>query len=122
VAVSNFCGSTINCLPGKVGVLLNNSSPLDTTPPVITLSATPKALWPPNGKRVPVMISGTITDTGSGVNVNSAAYAVKDEYGEVQPRGAITLGPRGAYSFTRQGNALSAGPDLTSNGFSATSG
>ena len=120
VAVSNFCGSTINCLPGKVGVLLNNSSPLDTTPPVITLSATPKVLWPPNGKRVPVMISGTITDTGSGVNVNSAAYAVKDEYGEVQPEGAITLGPGGAYSFTILLQASRLGTDLDGRRYTVT--
>ena len=120
VAVSNFCGSTINCLPGKVGVLLNNSSPLDTTPPVITLSATPKVLWPPNGKRVPVMISGTITDTGSGVNVNSAAYAVKDEYGEVQPRGAITFGPGGAYSFIVLLQASRLGTDLDGRRYTVT--
>ena len=73
---------------------------LDTTPPVITLSATPKVLWPPNGKMVPVTISGTITDTGSGVNLSSTAYSVTDEYGEVQPTGAITLGAGGSYSFT----------------------
>ena len=120
VAVSNFCGSTINCLPGKVGVLLNNSSPLDTTPPVITLSATPKVLWPPNGKRVPVMISGTITDTGSGVNVNSAAYAVKDEYGEVQPRGAITFVPGGAYSFIVLLQASRLGTDLDGRRYTVT--
>src|SRR5437667_48411 len=120
VAVSNFCGSTINCLPGKVGVLLNNSSPLDTTPPVITLSATPKVLWPPNGKRVPVMISGTITDTGSGVNLNSAAYAVKDEYGEVQPRGAITFGPGGAYSFIVLLQASRLGTDLDGRRYTVT--
>ena len=120
VAVSNFCGSTINCLPGKVGVLLNNSSPLDTTPPVITLSATPKVLWPPNGKRVPVMISGTITDTGSGVYVNSAAYAVKDEYGEVQPRGAITFVPGGAYSFIVLLQASRLGTDLDGRRYTVT--
>ena len=73
---------------------------LDTTPPVITLSATPKVLWPPNGKMVPVTISGTITDTGSGVNLSSTAYSVTDEYGEVQPTGAITLGAGGSFSFT----------------------
>lgn len=71
---------------GSVGVLLN-STPFDTTPPVITLSATPKVLWPPNGRMVPVRISGKMTDTGSGVNAKTAGYTVKDEYGQVQPRG-----------------------------------
>jgi hypothetical protein len=96
--VANTCGH--NCSNVSVGVLLNNSAPFDTTPPVITLSATPKVLWPVDGKMVPVTISGTITDTGSGVNANSAAYAVQDEYGKVQPKAAIILGPRGNYSFT----------------------
>jgi virginiamycin B lyase len=72
----------------------------DTTPPIVTLQLTPKSLWPPNGKMVPVTVSGTITDTGSGVNAGTAAYAVSDEYGKVQPQGAIGLGPGGAYSFT----------------------
>jgi FG-GAP-like repeat/FG-GAP repeat len=85
---------------------------LDTTPPAITLTVSPKTLWPPNGKREPVTISGTITDTGSGVNAKSAAYSVKDEYGRVQPAGAIALGPDGKFSFavllqtSRLGNDL----------------
>src|SRR5262249_46281524 len=82
----------------EVGILLNNTA--DTIPPFIGISVTPKILWPQNGRTVPVTISGRITDTGSGVNVNSVAYAVRDEYAEVQPHGAITLGARGAYPFT----------------------
>jgi hypothetical protein len=101
---NNYCGA------GVVGVLLNNIA--DTTRPVITLSATPKSLWPPNGRMVPVRISGSITDTGSGVNASTAAYAVKDEYGEVQPKGAINLGPRGSYSFTVLLQASRLGSDL----------
>jgi hypothetical protein len=84
---------------GSVDVLLNSAAFQDTTPPVVTLSATPKILWPPNAKMVPVTVSGTITDIGSGVNVNSATYIVKDEYGKVQPKGTIILGSEGAYSF-----------------------
>lgn len=86
--------------PGQVDVLLNNGQPLDTTPPVITLSATPTRLWPADGRLVTVTLSGTITDSGSGVNASTAEYAVQDEYGEVQPFGKITLDPAGNYSFT----------------------
>jgi len=100
-------------------VLLNNT-PLDTAPPVITLSATPKVLWPPSGRRLPVIISGTITDTGSGVNANSAAYSVNDEYGEVQPMGAITLGPGGNYSFTVLLPASRRGSDLDGRRYTVT--
>jgi len=94
---------------GTLGVLLNTPS-FCTTPPVITLSITPTSLWPPNGKMVPVTVSGTITDTGC--TVTSAAYAVTDEYGEIQPSGPVTLGPGGAYSFTVLLQASRLGTDL----------
>jgi hypothetical protein len=68
---------------------------------------------------VPVTVSGTITDTGSGVNVNSAAYAVKDKYGEIQPTGAITLG-RGNYSFTVLLQASRRGSDLDGRRYTVT--
>ena len=85
---------------GSVSVLLNNAARDDATPPVITLSTTPTLLWPPNGRLVPVTMSGTITDTGSGIKARSAVYSVSDEYGEVRPTGVISVGPSGHYSFT----------------------
>jgi hypothetical protein len=110
LVVANICaGDTLNCEGSSVGVLLNNT-PFCTTPPVVTLSTTPNSLWPPNGKMVPVTVSGTITDTGC--TVTSAAYTVKDEYGKLQPHGAITLGPGGAYSFTVVLQASRLGADL----------
>src|SRR5262245_19288099 len=53
----------------------------DVTPPVISVSATPPTLWPPNGKLVTVTVSGTITDAGSGVAPSTTTFEVKDEYG-----------------------------------------
>jgi hypothetical protein len=93
---------------------------LDTTPPVITVAISPASLWPPNGKMVPVTVSGTITDTGSGVNVSSAAYSVTDEYGEVQPAGAISLGVAGSYSFTVLLEAARLGTDLDGRHYTIT--
>ena len=74
----------------------------DTTPPVITVSANHAMLWPPNGRLVPVTVSGTMTDEpgGSGVNASSAGYMILDEYGQIQPRGSITLGANGRYTVT----------------------
>jgi hypothetical protein len=95
---SEDCGGLVNKTRGTVTVLLNNTT-CGTTPPAITLSASPRFLWPPDGRMVPVTISGTITDTGCGVNTGSAEYAVKDEYGEVQPFGKITLDGAGNYSI-----------------------
>jgi hypothetical protein len=93
---------------GAIGVLLNNTS-CSTTSPVITLSTTPTFLWPPNGKMVRVTVSGTIT--GTGCTVTSAAYAVKDEYGAVQPGGSVTLSAGGTYSFTVSLRASRVGSD-----------
>lgn len=82
----------------------------DTTPPAVTLFASPTILWPPNGKMLPVIVSGTIKDIGSGVIASSVEYAVTDEYGMVLPRGHMTLDSSGNYSFTvllrasREGN------------------
>jgi hypothetical protein len=93
---------------------------LDTTPPVITASVSRGTLWPPNGKMVPVTVSGRITDAGSGVNVSSAAYSVTDEYGEVQPAGAISLGVGGSYSFTVLLQASRLGTDLDGRHYTIT--
>jgi len=95
--VGESCASP--CQSGVVGVLLNALNP-DVTPPTITLSVSPKILKPPDGRLVPIVISGTIGDIGSGLNASSLEYAVTDEYGEVQPFGKIPLGSNGSYSIT----------------------
>jgi hypothetical protein len=108
----------INAAGQIVGVFLDATgyhgfvaTPVPTPPPVITVSATPETLWPPNGKMVPVTISGKITDAGSGVDAHTAAYAVADEYGQVQPKGSVTLRPDRSYSFTIQLQASRNGND-----------
>jgi hypothetical protein len=85
----------------------------DVTPPLITVSATPTALWPPNGKMVPVTISGTIKDAESGVNASTTAYAVIDEYGLIQPSGHSTIldATNGSYAFTIRLQASRHGKD-----------
>jgi probable HAF family extracellular repeat protein len=78
------------------------ATPVDKTPPLITVAANPATLSPPNGKRVSVKVSGTITDTeagDSGVKAGSATYVVMDEYGQIQPQGSVAL-VDGQYTFT----------------------
>src|SRR5262245_25815748 len=83
--------------------LLVPEEPPATSPPVITVSATPATLWPPNGRLVQVTIAGTITDAGSGVAPGTATFEVKDEYDLIQPSGKITTGDAsGRYSFVIQ--------------------
>ena len=84
---------------GNISALATANFGIDVTPPVVNVSASPSSLWPPNGKTVQVNVSGTITDSLSGVNPSTAAFAVMDEYGSVQPSGPVTLGTGGSYSF-----------------------
>ena len=94
---------------GSVAVMLNNTPCISA--PVVRISATPTVLWPPTGQIVPVTVSGTITDAG-GCIVRTLKYAVKDEYGKVQPSGAITVGTGGVYSFIVPLAASRLGSDL----------
>ena len=98
--------------------MLLNNAPFCTTPPLVTVSTTPTSLWPPNGKMVPVVVSGTITDPGC--TVTTAAYAVTDEYGEVQPNGPLTLGPGDVYSFTVFLEASRRGSDIDGRLYTVT--
>jgi|KBSMisStandDraft_5_1062788.scaffolds.fasta_scaffold24597_2 hypothetical protein len=78
-------------------IFLNTTSPPDITPPVVTVSADPSILWPPNGRIVSVALTGTITDTGSGVDPRSTNFEIKDEYGLVQPSGSFDVNADGSY-------------------------
>jgi hypothetical protein len=49
---------------------------------------------------VTVTVSGTMSDNLSGINPSTAAYAVQDSYGLVQPSGPVSLATNGTYSFT----------------------
>jgi len=51
----------------------------DTTPPNVSIVATPNILWPPNHKMVDVRIDGSATDVTSGIA--SVVITVSDEYG-----------------------------------------
>ena len=81
-----------------VAVLLNDTCA--DVAPVVTLSAAPAVLWPPNGRTVPVTLSGTLTVAPCAATVTSLSYAVVDEYGLVQPSGPIVPGADGAFSVS----------------------
>jgi len=54
---------------------------VDTSAPLVSLSATPSVIWPANGQTINVTINGNGTDSVSGVA--SVSYMVTDEYGMV---------------------------------------
>jgi hypothetical protein len=75
---------------------------IDWTAPQVTASALPPRLPNMQGKMVPVSVSGTVSDALSGIDPATAraSYAVADEYGRVQPSGAITVRADGNYAVT----------------------
>ena len=105
---------------GNISALVSANFGIDVTPPSVSASAHPSTLWPPDGKMVAVTVSGTITDSLSGVDPASATYAVVDEYGIVQPQGSVTLGPGGTYSFTISLQASRKGTDLDGRQYTIT--
>jgi len=80
---------------------------------VLTIAANPAILSPPNGRLVPVQVSGVIADTDA--PDIAANFRVIDEYGAVQPSGPVALRDNGdgtfAYNFTVQLQARRLGQD-----------
>jgi hypothetical protein len=105
---------------GNISSLASANFGIDVTPPSVSVSANPSSIWPPNGKLVAVTVSGTITDSLSGVNPASATFAVVDEYGQVQPHGSVTLGTGGSYSFIVSLQASRNGNDLNGRQYTIT--
>jgi uncharacterized membrane protein len=84
---------------------------VDTSPPVITVSASPAILSPPNGRLVTVTVSGTITDGSGGSGVQASTYQIVDEYGQIQPSGSVPPSSDGRYAFTVELQASRRGND-----------
>jgi hypothetical protein len=85
---------------------------IDKTGPLIRATTKSDVLWPPNGKLVSVVISGVITDAGSGVDPANTSFTVSDEYQRLQPGGRVVLGRGGAFSFTVRLEARRLGNDF----------
>jgi len=90
VAVANFCGgSGLNCLPGKLGVLLNNTVELQSTTTTLTTSQNHSFYGQPITFTATVTTSGSIAPTGT-VNFRSGSYGI----------GTGTLNASGVATFT----------------------
>jgi predicted extracellular nuclease len=85
---------------------------VDRTPPIVTASSNTSVMWPPNGKSIPVIVSGRISDEGSGIAAGTPAFHVVDEYNTVQPAGAVSLHSDGTFSFVVFLEASRLGTDL----------
>jgi hypothetical protein len=79
--------------------VLLNTSPCTSSAPVVTVAATPAILWPPNGRRVPVSVSGSVTASGCAPTLTSVRYVVHDEYGQLRFHGSTPIASDGTFSF-----------------------
>jgi uncharacterized lipoprotein YddW (UPF0748 family) len=92
---------TTRCTAGiSAGAVTTFDITIDRMAPAGALTADPSVMWPPNRNMVDVTISGTVTDTGTGLD--DVIFRVVDEYGAVQSTLApITADGRTAVTFSR---------------------
>jgi uncharacterized lipoprotein YddW (UPF0748 family) len=64
---------------GNVEAAQSLTVKIDQTAPTVAISADPSVIWPPNGKTIPVTITGAGADAVSGLA--DLSYVVTDEYG-----------------------------------------
>ena len=80
----------------------------------VSIATNPAYLWPPNGRSVPVTVSGQVIDNDANAHP-TANFRVIDEYGAVQPSGSVTLHQDGggvySYAFTTDLQASRTGRD-----------
>jgi hypothetical protein len=100
--------------------VLLNSSPCNSTAPIVTVAASPTILWPPNSRAIPVSLSGSVGASGCSLNLISARYVVQDEYGQVQPQGAVAIDNDGMFSFNVQLPASRRGDDRDGRKYTIT--
>jgi hypothetical protein len=111
-------GGGVDAFMAKIGT--------DTVPPAITITATPETLWPPNGKLIPVTITGTITGMDSAVDAITATYEVTDEYDSIHLRGPVTVDKdddeegKFVYTFTIRLQASRKGNDADGRRYTIT--
>jgi hypothetical protein len=101
-----------------VAVLVNDTCA--DFPPVITVSASPSVLWPPNGKMIPVTLSGTTTVASCATKPTILSYTVVDEYGLVQPAGSIVPEADGTFSIRVPLQASRRGDDRNGRKYTIT--
>lgn len=87
-------------LTANVPVVVTQSAVVQQLPPKVSCAASPATLWPPNGKSVPVAISGTITAGTSAIDAAATSFLVTDSQSGAQQSGSVVPGTDGTFTFT----------------------
>lgn len=80
--------------------------------PEVIATATPTVLWPPNGKLVPVIVSGSVIPQANCTMPESIHFLVDDEYGELSTDVASVSLDDGTFEFLVDLEASRYGHDL----------
>jgi hypothetical protein len=102
---------------GNTGTASFTVTVVDTVAPVVTDTATPGTLlWSPNKTMTPVTVKGKVTDAST----VTASFKVVDEYGAIQPSGAVAVDQAGAFSFVVSLEAWRKGTDSDGRTYTIT--
>lgn len=66
---------------GNINSLEFNGINIDKTAPQVSIDANPQILWPPNGKKIEVLITGDVFD----LHISDKNFSVLDEYNLIAP-------------------------------------
>lgn len=80
--------------------------------PEVIAHATPTLLWPPNGKLVPVIVSGSVIPQANCTMPQSIHFMVDDEYGELSTDLASVALDDGTFEFLVDLEASRLGQDM----------
>jgi hypothetical protein len=89
----------------------------ESDPPLVAASATPLVLWPPDGKKVDVVVSGNVQDESG---ITAAWVRVEDEYGELSGGYGVTLDRGGNFVLHLALTASRAGNDRDGRHYTIT--
>ncbi len=88
-------------------------------PTVEITSVSPEAIWPPNNKETEVVVSGLIT-VPEGCTLESASYAVDDEYGIYTESGELVVSEDGSFELLMVVEASRLGSDKDGRSYDVT--
>jgi len=113
---SEGAGQTVTVIvvddAGNTAAFTTPAVNIDVTAPTLTITPALGSLWPPDHKLVTDPVSGIVADPIAGIDPDSLTFTVVDEYGAVQPSGAIAVHSDGSFGFGAVLQADRLGTDL----------
>ncbi|MDQ3289549.1 MAG: hypothetical protein M3Q42_15125 [Pseudomonadota bacterium] len=103
--------NNLSLVSAPVTAVISHAPPC-AGPALVSATATPTVLWPPNGKFVTVNVTGNVTPQQNCAMPDGIVYTVIDEYNELSTAPVAVALASGAFSFQFQVEASRKGTDL----------